>query len=125
MRLRCEEATLSELIERKYRFNFKPFPYHMQLVFSNDMEQSVHKRYPSYKWEGKTGAITLHKDDWSVVIFPEETNINHIAHEVTHVVQNFIAFVEAKNCHELEAYYIGWLVYEVAKRAVLDKPADS
>ena len=96
MRLRCEEAilaTLSELIERKYSFNFKPFPYNMQLVFSNDMEQSVHKRYPSYKWEGKTGAITLHKDSASMVILPEQTNINHIAHEVTHVIQNFIKYI--------------------------------
>ena len=125
MMLRCEEATLSKLIERKYRFNFKPFPYRLQLVFTNDMKASIHKRCPKYEYDDNIGAITLHKDDRSVVIFPEETNINHIAHEVTHVVQNFVKHIEAKNCNELEAYYMGWLVYEVAKRAALDKPADS
>jgi hypothetical protein len=117
---------LSETVqERKYRFNFKPFPYHLQLVFTNDLKKSVLNRYPEYAYEDKTGAITLHRDSASIIIFPEETNINHIAHEVTHVVQNFIKYIEAKNCNELEAYYIGWLVFEVAKRAALDKTTGS
>jgi hypothetical protein len=117
---------LSEkLHERLYKFHFKPFPYHMQLVFTNDMKASIHKRYPKYKFDDKTGAITLHKDCASMVILPEQTNINHITHEVTHVVQNFVKYIEAKHCNELEAYYMGWLVYEVAKRAALDKPAGS
>ncbi len=111
--------------ERRYRFDFKPFPYHMQLVFTNDMKASVNKRSPKYDYDDSTGAITIHKDSASMVIFPEQTNINHIAHEIAHVVQNFIKYIEAKNCNELEAYYMGWLVYEVSKRAVLDKPADS
>lgn len=115
----------TKLRERVYKFHFKPFPYHMQLVLTDDMKASIHKRYPSYAFDEKTGAITLHKDCASMIILPEDTNINHITHEVTHVVQNFVKYIEAKECHELEAYYMGWLVYEVAKRAALDSPAGS
>jgi hypothetical protein len=116
------KETLPKLRERRHTLKFKPFPYEMQIIFTSDLVRSVRKRYSGSKGDHTTGAMTLHCDGGSLIIFEEETNINYIAHEVSHVVEKFMEFCGLKD-GEARAYYQGWLTYEVAKRAALDKPA--
>jgi hypothetical protein len=115
---------LPKLREKKYKFVFKPFPYEMHLIFTNNLVRSIHKYYKGSEGDHTTGAITIHTTGGSLVIFKENTNINYIAHEVSHVVEEFMKFCGIKD-GETRAYYTGWLVYEIAKRASLDKPAGS
>ena len=114
--------TLPKLWERKSILRFKPFPYELHLIFTSDVVRSIRKRYDGTKSDETTGAMTLHCNGGSLIIFDEETNINFIAHEVAHVVEKFMEWCGIRD-GEVRAYYQGWLTYEVAKRAALDKPA--
>jgi hypothetical protein len=114
--------SLPKLRERKSILKFKPFPYELHLIFTSDVVRSIRKRYEGMKGDETTGAMTLHRTGGSLIIFDEETNINYIGHEVSHVVEKFMEFCGIKD-GEVRAYYQGWLTHEVAKRAALDKPA--
>ena len=113
-----------KLVERRKKWNFTPFPYDLTVVISNDITASRNKYFPHhpYAHDKYTSALTNAAEDLpnAIIFLDNSSNIKYIAHEVSHVVWYFMKFIGAKPENEFQAYYIGWLTYEVAKFA-LDK----
>lgn len=102
---------MQKLQEHRTRVPIPTFGYRFEVVITNDIMQSIQKRFPSYndpdsdavhyKVRGKSISWLFYKNDISA---------GTIVHEAWHGVHAMLSYVGAGLDDEVVAYHLGYLV---------------
>ena len=106
--------------ERVKKFSFRPFPYALTVVVSNDINQARTKRIPMLgRFTPDSNAMAfvnayVHRR-FAYMFLPEDADTETITHEVNHVIWFLEQYVEADFDKEVTAYYNGYYTREVVE----------